>query len=155
MRDRIYEAICTAGFLGKVPRAPGTAGTLAGVAIYLACPHPAVIGGVALLLALVGVGLTPWAQRRFGREDPPEVVIDEVAGYLLSVIVLVEGLSPLVTAGLGFSLFRFFDIVKPPPVGWVDRSKCRWALVGDDLVAGLLASLCLNGIALVAGGSRA
>ena len=155
MRRWIYEAICTAAFLGRIPKAPGTAGTLAGVAIYLAFPHPAFAGGMAILLALIGVALTPWAQKRFRREDPPEVVIDEVAGYLLSVTLLVEGLSPLLTAGLGFSLFRFFDIVKPPPVSWVDRSESRWALVGDDLVAGLLASVCLHGVALVAGGSRA
>ena len=161
MRDALREAICTAGWLGRVPGAPGTAGTLGGVGVFLllaaaGAAHPAAVLGAAAIAGGAGVLLTPWARRRFGRIDPPEVVIDEVAGYLVSVaLILRRGVLPLpAVAGLGFLLFRFFDIVKPPPVSWVDRSESRLALVGDDLVAGLYANLCLHVAAAVMGDVR-
>ena len=159
MKDRLYDLICTSGYLGRVPRMPGTAGTLGGLAIFLGLAamgalHPAIVLGAGLAVAAVGIALTPWARERYGRSDPPEVVIDEVAGYLISVALLLRGLPLWAVAGGGFILFRIFDIAKPPPISWVDRSTSRWALVGDDLAAGLCANVCLHALAYAVGGPR-
>ena len=159
MRDRLYDFICTSAYLGRVPRMPGTAGTLGGLAIFLGLAalcalHPAIVLGSGLALAGIGIALTPWARERYGRADPQQVVIDEVAGYLISVALLIGTLPLWAVAGGGFVLFRFFDIVKPPPVSWVDRLQTRWALVGDDVAAGLCANVCLHAVAYAVGGSR-
>lgn len=159
MKDRLFDFLCTSASLGRVPRMPGTAGTLGGVAIFLGLValglgHPGIVLGVGLLVAAVGIALTPWAKNHYGKNDPQQVVIDEVAGYLISVAIFIGTLPLWAVAGAGFVLFRIFDIWKPPPVGWIDRMHHRWALVGDDVVAGLCANVCLSAVAYAVGGSR-
>ncbi len=159
MKDRLFDFLCTSAYLGRIPRMPGTAGTLGGVALFLGLwalglRHPAMVLGVGLGVAALGVALTPWAQARYGKSDPQQVVIDEVAGYFISVAIFLGTLPLWAVAGAGFLLFRIFDILKPPPIGWVDRMHNRWALVGDDVVAGLCASVCLHAVAFAVGGPR-
>ncbi len=92
-----------------------------------------------------------------GGQDPSEIVIDELVGMLLALWPLSAGLTITGAAAhvwpwpgwvLGFLLFRFFDIVKPPPVRWADRLPGALGVMLDDLVAGGLTAL----IALVAAG---
>jgi len=71
------------------------------------------------------------------------VVIDEVAGFLVTMLLLPIS---FVNMGLGFILFRFFDIVKPWPVRQAERLKGGFGIVVDDLLAGVYAHLCLRGI---------
>jgi phosphatidylglycerophosphatase A len=82
-------------------------------------------------------------QKLLGRTDPSEVVIDEVAGFLVTMLLLPVS---LVSVGLGFIFFRFFDIVKPWPVRQSERLKGGFGIVVDDLLAGVYAHLCLRGI---------
>jgi phosphatidylglycerophosphatase A len=156
--NRVAEMIATVGGIGRLPKAPGTWGTL--VAIPLAwLLHWA--GGIVLLvaatLAVLIIGF--WASKTYlaGRsEDPSEIVIDEVAGMMIALWPLAGGLTH---AGVephifpwpgwigGFLMFRFFDIVKPPPVSWADRPGPLGVMM-DDVVAGLLA----GAVMLVAAG---
>ena len=116
--DRVKLAIVSFGFLGCSPVVPGTVGTLGGVLVAWAL---AGTGQGFLVFALVvcaalyvvGRALGPWSERYAGRKDPGIFVLDEVIGYLITCLWL-AGPSAL-TLVTGFFVFRFFDIVKPPP----------------------------------------
>ncbi len=129
--------VCTFGGLGLSPFAPGTVGTLGGVLIAWALAGSADflvwILGTALALYVLGRLVAPWAEARSGK-DPQFYVIDEVIGYLVTV-AWVGGPSPL---GLftAFVVFRFFDILKPPPVRWFERIPGGDGILLDDVVAG-------------------
>ena len=131
---------------GLLPKAPGTWGSLAA----LPCAWVIVSwGGVsALAAATVIVSLVGWWAadiyvRHTGIADPSEVVIDEVAGQWLTLLVVPP--DPLLYVA-GFALFRLFDIRKPWPVGWADRTiPGGLGVMVDDLFAGLYAALFLYG----------
>jgi phosphatidylglycerophosphatase A len=122
---------------GYVPYAPGTAGTLGAIPLYLAlrpCGHAAV-ALAALVLTCVGV----WAANVFASElrekDPQVIVIDEVAGVLVTLSV-----APPTWAGLaaGVVLFRIFDQTKPWPARTAEQKlPGGWGIVLDDVAAGV------------------
>jgi phosphatidylglycerophosphatase A len=132
---------------GLSPVAPGTAGTLAAVPLIL------LVGWFGLpvkgIFLAVLICLAVWSsdcyRRRAGSEDPPEVVVDEVVGFFTALAPWKPSWSLLVA---GFLLFRFFDIVKPFPVGLVERLPGGVGIVADDLAAGLYSALCLWGLLL-------
>ena len=128
---------------GLVPGAPGTAGTLAGLPLVLIFKCFGSIYEALVLFAFVLLSI--WAADRsyrlLGREDPPEVVIDEVAGYLLALFLLP---ATWVTISLGFLLFRVFDIWKPFPIKRLEVIKGGPGIVLDDLMAGLYANLIMR-----------
>ncbi len=137
--DRIKLAIVSSGFLGLSPIMPGTVGTLGGVAIAYALSFTDNFLLWALLtivvLYLVGRPLGAWAERYAGKKDPGIYVLDEVIGYLVTVLWL-EGPS-LLALTLAFFVFRFFDIAKPPPVRQMERIGGGDGILLDDVVAGL------------------
>lgn len=128
---------------GYAPVAPGTFGSLAAVPLVILVGMLGGEYGLFVLLMVTGVGI--WASHRsrelLGREDPSQVVIDEVAGYLLTLFLL-----PInwMTLTAGFFLFRIFDILKPWPVNRAEELKGGFGIVADDLVAGLYAHLILR-----------
>jgi phosphatidylglycerophosphatase A len=128
---------------GLMPKAPGTFGTLAAVPLVLIM---GCLGTVSSVLFLLGfIFLAVWTSGLSGklleREDPGEVVIDEVAGLLLTLFFLPQTWASL---SLGFVLFRFFDILKPFPIGRLERIKGGMGIVSDDLLAGIYANLLLR-----------
>lgn len=150
--NRLPALIATCGGIGHAPMAPGTWASVAAIPLGWAL-HAA--GGFGLYAAatlglmLAGV----WATRAYlggAQADPPEVVIDEVVGMLIAMAPLSLGLSHAGAAwhvwpwpgwGLGFLLFRFFDILKPPPVSWAERVPGAWGVMLDDVVAGLIVAV--------------
>jgi len=134
---------------GLVRFAPGTWGSLAA----LPCAYLLhLLGGTWLLAAAAGLvflaGL--WASGRYaaalGSGDPGAVVVDEVAGQWLALLPLPTDLWWYAAA---FALFRLFDIVKPWPIGWLDRNLSGGlGIMADDLAAGLLAGLVAYGLML-------
>lgn len=136
-----------AGFLSP---APGTWGSLAG----LICGLPVyALGGTASLLAgaIIVTTLGLWAAQAFDRDagghDSKMIVIDEVAGQWIAMVP--AALNPVLLV-LSFLLFRAFDILKPWPVSYFDKKIDGAAgVMGDDLVAGILAALCVMVIARV------
>jgi phosphatidylglycerophosphatase A len=96
------------------------------------------LAGAAIVTFAVGVWAAGACVREIGQEDPPIVVIDEVAGQLL--VLLAVPAQPLPYAA-GFLLFRLFDIVKPWPVSWADRRLTGGlgAMLDDGLAAGYAA----------------
>ncbi|RMH05269.1 MAG: phosphatidylglycerophosphatase A [Planctomycetota bacterium] len=144
LADLPRETLVTFFGLGHAPFAPGTFGTLGGVALaglagaWLApaAYAPAVLGG-ALVLALLGAPVGAWAERRWGRKDPGQYVLDEVVGYLVAAAWPVwPGWAHL---GLAFLLFRLCDILKPPPARRLERVSGGWGILLDDVAAGVWA----------------
>ena len=132
---------------GAVPLAPGTAGTLAALPLYgLLAPLPAGWYLLAcLLLFAVGVPLCGRVAADLGSGDPGGIVWDEWVGLLVTLWLVPPG-WPWLVAGL--VLFRLFDILKPWPVGWVDRRVGGGlGIMLDDLVAGLWAFLVIQAAA--------
>ena len=136
--------LATCGGIGYVPVAPGTAGSLVG----LACYGLVRLGGdewaqLALLVAVAAAGVwsSAAAERHFGRTDPGTIVIDEVAGMLLTLLWV-----PVTWTGAfaAFALFRLFDIVKPFPVRRTERLGGGWGVMADDLAAGVYAHVALR-----------
>ena len=131
-------AIVSCLFLGCSPFAPGTVGTLGGVAIAWLLrnqePYLLWIMVSAALLYLVGRSLAAWAEDRAGK-DPGIFVLDEVIGYLLTVLWF-QGPS-LTTLVVAFFVFRFFDILKPPLARRAESLPGGDGILLDDVVAGL------------------
>ncbi len=144
-------AIASVAYTGFVPVAPGTAGSIVGLALYAAlawvgAPQVATVV-VAAGLFLVGVWAAGEAERHFGLADPGPVVIDEVVGMLVALVFTGAG-----TAGAlaGFVLFRAFDIIKPYPAARLERLEGGWGVMADDVVAAVYANLVLQAWARLA-----
>ena len=129
----------TAGGVGYLPLAPGTAGSAVGVALWvgLGSLGPAAAGAGTLGLIALAVWVSGRAEGLLDTRDDARIVIDEVAGVVVALLWL-----PLrwEVAVIGFGLFRLFDIAKPPPCRWVERLPGGLGVVSDDLVAGLYAN---------------
>ncbi len=129
--------------VGRIPWAPGTFGTLLAVpAVWALSLLPPAAQGVLLLLAIPGAAAVCSHATRTTRDpDPPWVVIDEMVGYWVAVALLPG--TPAVLAA-GFVWFRLFDILKPPPIRWIDRAVGGgWGVLLDDVAAGLAARAAL------------
>lgn len=142
---------------GLSPKAPGTVGTLWGVAAFLALhslPLAGYLGAVAAL-ALLGVWLCGRSARLLGVHDSPGIVFDEIVGFLVTVVPLLPALglvSDWTWAWLigAFAVFRAFDILKPWPIRQLDRAVHGGiGIMLDDLVAGLYGAALLYALALV------
>lgn len=131
--------LVSCGFLGLSPFAPGTVGTLGGVAIawalsrqdaYLAWSLAA-----AAVLYLIGRSLGTWAEEHAGEKDPGIFVLDEVIGYLITV-AWIRGPSWLALTA-AFFVFRFFDVLKPRLARRMERIPGGDGILLDDVVAGV------------------
>ena len=146
-------ALLTVFGLGRLRPAPGTWGSAAtvilGLGIVWSGAPPAALdttlGVVAVFFSIVCIAMGRWSETHFGREDPPQVVADEAAGQAVALLLLPwhapgEGnLWNLAMAGGAFAAFRFFDILKPPPIRGVQRAPAGWGILLDVLLAGLAA----------------
>lgn len=132
-------AVATVFYCGYVPIAPGTAGSIAGLVVFAAVRASGSSGvEVVTLFAVLALGV--WAgtaaERHFGQRDPGPIVIDEVAGMLVTLLFIPVGWS---VAVVGFLAFRVFDILKPFPAGAAERLPGGWGVMADDVVAGIYA----------------
>ncbi|MCF6338172.1 MAG: phosphatidylglycerophosphatase A [Gammaproteobacteria bacterium] len=138
---------------GAMPYAPGTFGTLAALPIYLLMLPLSLWAylAVVVVMTLLGVWLCHVTSRDLGVHDHGGIVWDEIVGYLITMIAAPPGWQWIVA---GFVLFRFFDIIKPWPIGWVDRRvHGGLGIMLDDVLAGVLAWAVLQGAAWVLSGA--
>ena len=124
------------GPCGFAPVAPGTFGTLGAIPLYLALSRLSAGAYVAATaaIAVVGYFAAERAGKYWGVADASPIVIDEVAGYLVT-LALVPFSWQAVAAG--FVLFRIFDVVKPWPASALDRVKNGAGVMLDDVAAGV------------------
>jgi phosphatidylglycerophosphatase A len=125
---------------GLMPRAPGTAGTMAAIPLYLwfsQYPWPVYLL-LVLAVSVSGVWICQQASARLGVHDHPGIVWDELAGFL---VTMMPATSSWIWVVAGFLLFRLFDIWKPWPISWADRTlRGGLGIMLDDLLAGAMAA---------------
>ena len=146
IRNPIHFIACGFGF-GLLPFMPGTFGTLVAIPMYLMMQHLTlpVYALITLIITLVGIPLCDIASRDLGQHDHPNVVWDEIAGYLITMFAAPEGWLWIL---IGFGLFRLFDIAKPWPIGWLDKNvPGGFGVMIDDVVAGVVSAILLQAIA--------
>ena len=138
--------------VGRLPKAPGTFGSLAALPVVLLMSGLGPVVGAVFLVVFVGLairaaGITEQVLRQ---RDPGVIVVDEVAGMLVALYLLPATWGFL--AG-GFFLFRLFDIVKPFPIRRLERLPGGAGVVLDDVLAGVFANLALRvGVSVWGGG---
>ena len=144
--------IAFGGGAGLAPRAPGTAGTVVAIPIYAVLATQPV--GLYLLavafIAAAGVRVCGRTARELGVHDHPGIVLDEIAGFLVTMTALPFD-WPWIVAG--FVAFRVLDVAKPWPVSLCDRKVGGGlGIMLDDLLAGALACAALHAGRYVLGG---
>ncbi|HEY5512589.1 MAG TPA: phosphatidylglycerophosphatase A [Geomonas sp.] len=129
---------------GFSPFASGTVGTLGAIPLYLALarlPLPLYLLST-VAFTLFACWVSGHAEQLFGEKDSGKIVIDEVAGYLVTMIAVPISWQSVLA---GFLLFRLFDIVKPQPARWFDQSlKNGYGVVLDDVAAGVYACVATH-----------
>lgn len=151
-KNYLYISIGSALGLGLSPIFPGTCGALLGVLFHLlivsffpASIQWTLLTVVFILVCLTNHLLTPWAVEYWSSPDPKHFVLDEVAGYLFVQILFRNEGQFWKIAGLGFILFRIFDIFKLiPPTKYIDQNiHGAWGILLDDLVSAGYAALLM------------
>jgi phosphatidylglycerophosphatase A len=135
-------AIATVGGIGYAPIAPGTFGSAAGLVLWSFLPAATAVQLAAIaLIAVGGAWAGTAAEQHFHTTDPGAIVVDEVAGMLLTLLLV-----PLTWKGavLGFLLFRLFDIIKPFPARRLEQLHGGVGVMADDLAAAVYANLALR-----------
>jgi len=149
--DRLKLLFVSSGGLGLAPVAPGTFGTLGGVVIAWALADAQAyllwVVAACVLLYAGGRALGRWSELRAGGKDPGFFVVDEVIGYLVTVL-WIDGPSWFLLL-VAFFVFRFFDIVKLPPARRFERIRGGDGILLDDVVAGLHGLLLLTAARLL------
>ncbi|HWR58652.1 MAG TPA: phosphatidylglycerophosphatase A [Thermodesulfovibrionales bacterium] len=141
--QRIFKTLATLGPIGYSPVAPGTFGSLFALLFYYFL-KPSLSAQVFLLILVTVVGTIAahLSEKMLNEKDSGHIVIDEFAGYAVSIFMLPGVLSYFIAA---FFLFRFFDILKPPPIRWMERTLPGGpGIVADDLMAGIYANLVMQ-----------
>jgi phosphatidylglycerophosphatase A len=135
-------AIATVLGVGRVPFAPGTFGSAAGLLIWAAISGSWIAQAAAIVVVFVaGTWSGGIAERHYGATDPGAVVIDEVLGMLVTLF-----LNPVGWTGalVGFLLFRVFDVIKPYPANRLERLHGGLGIMSDDAMAAVYANMLLR-----------
>jgi phosphatidylglycerophosphatase A len=145
-RKHIIFFLSTGAYSGYFPKMPGTAGSAAGIVFYLFLSLfnlPTYLT-VTVLFIILSVWISGEAEKLYKKKDPPEVVIDEIVGYLITMATFPPEWKYIIA---GFVLFRVFDILKPYPANRInEQGKGGYGIVFDDVVAGIYANLLLQAV---------
>ncbi|MFQ5636980.1 MAG: phosphatidylglycerophosphatase A [bacterium] len=139
----ISRVIATGIFVGYSPFAPGTFGSALGLFIYWFIPGSNSVAFLlpVIFLFVVGIWAASRVEQETGRHDNQIIVIDEMVGMLVTLLCIKK---ILIWLAIGFVLFRLFDIMKPPPVKYVEKLPGGLGVMMDDVVAGIYAALVLH-----------
>lgn len=141
--------LATGLWIGRIPVAPGTFGSLLGLPLAWAIrllATPWLQAAVIVAICLAGVPICTAAARRLsGNKDPQQIVLDEIVGIAITFFLVPHLMMrrPLVLL-IGFALFRFFDITKLPPARQLERLPTGLGIMADDWAAGVYACLALH-----------
>jgi phosphatidylglycerophosphatase A len=145
--NRFFFLLLGSGFgSGYFSLAPGTAGTVVGICFFWCFSKfsPPLYLITLLSFIFLSVWIADGAEKIFQQKDSRTIVIDEIAGFLVTMLWIP---FTVITVGIGFLLFRLLDILKPYPACWIDRNLSGgWGIVLDDVAAGIYANLILQGI---------
>ncbi len=136
---------------GALPVAPGTFGTLFAIPFYLLLRPLSLPLYLAIVIAsfIASAWICDRLSHQLHEHDHPGMCIDEFVGFLVTMIAAPHGIGWIIA---GFLLFRFFDIVKPWPISFLDKNvPGGFGMVLDDVVAGLFAMIILQVVRIVNG----
>ena len=144
---RIIKFTTSFFYLGHSPFMPGTLGSLAGLLIYFIVKDkiPIYTFSVLFLFAL-GILFSSEAERIYKRKDAQTIVIDEACGMMLSLFLVPYSFWIMI---LGFTLFRVFDILKPPPARVIEKFSGAFGIMFDDIIAAIYTNFILQIICLI------
>lgn len=131
---------------GLAPKAPGTAGTVVAVPLYLLMQSLPLVSYLLITtcLFIAGIWICAYTAEKLGVHDHPSIVIDEIVGYLITMVAAPQG---WLAVAIGFILFRLLDALKPWPISWFDRSvNGGLGIMLDDVVAGIIAMAIIQGL---------
>ena len=144
LREEAIVFLATGFYIGNIPFAPGTFGSLVGLPFCFILAELKLTQAIActVLFIFFAIWISKNAERLLKRSDPGCIVIDEVAGMVVTLVGLPFNLT---TALVGFIFFRILDILKPYPIRILDkRVTGGLGVVADDVVAGIFANLLLR-----------
>ncbi|MGC9109955.1 MAG: phosphatidylglycerophosphatase A family protein [Caldimicrobium sp.] len=141
-KEKISLFWATGALVGYIPPLPGTLGAIEGILLYrLTINFPFFYQIIFLLfISLLGIHTAKVASEIMQKEDPDEVIIDEICGAYLACL----GKKTFFEFFLVFIIFRIIDIGKPYPLKRIERAPSGWGIMLDDLVAGLLTNLFVS-----------
>ena len=143
----IWRFVATFFYLGKLPFAPGSWGSLGALLLWLLLPVTfSVHLSVIIILFILGVYSSNKVAEDLDDHDPSEVVIDEVVGMGISLFMLQHSFGLYL---LSFILFRVFDILKPSFIYRIQNLSGGWGIMLDDVLAGLLTFIIVKGITII------
>lgn len=143
-REQAVIFLATGFFIGTVPVAPGTFGSIVGLPIVFLLSRLDLLLSISFILLFIffAVGIASAAEKILNQQDPAKIVIDEMAGLMVTFTGLPFNLT---TAIAGFIIFRAFDILKPFPIRALERKLAGGTgVVFDDVLAGIYANLILR-----------
>jgi phosphatidylglycerophosphatase A len=142
--ERAVIVLATGFFVGTVPFAPGTFGSIIGLPIVFFLSRLNLLLSVSYILLFIvfAIGIASAAEKILNQKDPAKIVIDEIAGLMVAFTGLPFDLK---TAIAGFIVFRAFDILKPFPIRILENKLSGGSgVVLDDVLAGIYANLILR-----------
>ena len=143
----LWRIAATFFYLGKLPIAPGTWGSMGALILWLFLPVTTSVHlSVILLLFVLGVYSSHKVAKYMQVHDPSEVVIDEAVGMGISLFMLPHSYGLYL---LAFIVFRIFDILKPSFIYQVQNLPGGWGIMLDDVLAGLFTLAIVSGIAFI------
>ena len=139
---RFLKYVATLGFIGYIPFAPGTFGSLVACALFILM-RPSVFLHVTILLFIIPLGIisSHYAEILLKVKDSRHIVIDEFCGYFIAVLFLPLNAFYIIAA---FFLFRFFDILKPFPIRTAEHFRGGLGIMADDIAAALFTNVILQ-----------
>ena len=143
-RERAVFFVATGFLIGTVPFAPGTFGSLIGLPVCFLLSRLNLLESVICILVFIlfAIGIASAAEKIIKQKDPGQIVIDEIAGLMVTLAGLPFNLK---TALAGFVIFRVFDILKPFPIRMLERRVGGGSgIVLDDVIAGVYGNLVIR-----------
>ncbi len=152
LKDKIALFLATSFFLGKFPIAPGTIGTLGAIPFFYLYWDKGLLAQISITLSIFFIGI--WASyevsQKYNEKDPSFVTIDEIAGYMVTMLGINLSQIPLNQALnyflLGFVIFRIIDILKPPPIKALEKYPMGIGIMIDDILAGVYSWIILHSL---------
>ena len=140
LRKKITEVIASCFYIGYIPGAPGTYGSL--FALLLISQFSFLTKNISVIFFIViGLIFSTLMEKQTGKKDDQRIVIDEFVGMLITFYFVEPNLSYLI---IGFILFRLYDIYKPYPIKKTQKLPSGWGILLDDVLAGVYARIVLH-----------